>query len=121
MRILTLILGFILFIPFLSFSQDNMKGPSGGPKSKQQIEAEKKQQKAKEAGYKQVEKAEKEHMKHQTKEGRKRMKETKKKSNKIQKSKRRTSLDFGSLELNTFASLTGTYNQIKKRINLNTI
>ena len=98
-----------------------MKGPSGGSKSKQQIEAEKKQQKAKEAGYKQVEKAEKEHMKHQTKEGRKRMKETKKKSNKIQKSKRRTSLDFGSLELNTFASLTGTYNQIKKRINLNTI
>ena len=121
MKMYTIILGFLLFIPFLSFSQDNMKGPTGGPKSKQQIEAEKKQQKAKEAGYKQVEKAEKEHMKHQTKEGRKRMKETKKKSNRIQKSKRRTSLDFGANELNTFAGLNVTYNQINNRIYLNTI
>jgi hypothetical protein len=121
MRIFTLILGFILFIPFLLFSQDNMKGPTGGPKSKQQVEAEKKQQKAKEAGYRQVEKAEKEHMKHQTKEGRKRMKETKKKSNKIQKSKRRTSLDFGNDEPTKFACLNVTYNQIDKRIYLNTI
>ncbi len=121
MKTYTLILAFLLFIPFLSFSQDNMKGPSGGPKSKQQIEAEKKQQKAKEAGYKQVEKAEKEHMKHQTKEGRKRMKETKKKSTKIQKSKRRTSLDFGHSELKTFACLIGSYNQIENRINLNTV
>jgi len=107
----------ILFIiPFLSIAQDNMKGPTGGPKSKQQIEAEKKQKKAKEAGYKLVEKAEKEHMKHQTKEGRKRMKETKKKSEKNQKTKRRTSLDIKPSELFEFASLSTANNHMKKDI-----
>ena len=121
MKNLILIITFFSIIPFLSFSQDNMKGPSGGPKSKQQIAAEKKQQKAKEAGYKLVEKAEKEHMKHQSKEGRKQMKETKKKSNKIQKNKRRTNIDVIPIDFNTFAILTISNNQIKTRNNLNPI
>lgn len=115
MKNLLFILSFFCLIPFLSFSQDNMKGPTGGPKSKQQREAEKKQQKAKEAGYKQVEKAEKLHMKHQTKEGRKRMKETSKKSNKIQKNKRRTGWLISPHHWDTFAILNKTKYQIEKR------
>lgn len=115
MKNLFYIIIFFSLIPFLSFSQDNMKGPTGGPKSKQQIAAEKKQQKAKEAGYKQVEKAEKLHMKHQTKEGRKRMKETSKKSNKIQKNKRRTGMLVMPPHWDTFAVLNKTKYKIDSR------